>query len=269
MRLALGCPYFRKAFGYCVPIGGLGGLVGLGGGEFRLPVLMHAIGFDARSAVPLNLIVSFITLSFALATRWHAAPLAAAAPHSPEIAGLAIGGMASAIHGARLVRLISNRRLIMLIAALLGAIGILLLLEAALQFQNVSVIPDGASIRFLAGLAIGLVIGLVASILGVAGGELLIPSLMFVFGLDIKTAGSASALISLVIVAAGIGRYWRLDAIPKGYGVRRIILAMGAGTIVGVVLGGLAVAVAPVELLKLALGCVLIAAAAKTVSSRQ
>jgi len=59
MISAIGCPYFRRAFGWCVPIiGGLGGLIGLGGGEFRLPVLMYGIGFDARSAVPLNLVTS-------------------------------------------------------------------------------------------------------------------------------------------------------------------------------------------------------------------
>jgi len=53
MQRTLACPFFRKAFGWCVPIGGLAGLIGLGGGEFRLPVLMHGIGFDAKSAVPL------------------------------------------------------------------------------------------------------------------------------------------------------------------------------------------------------------------------
>jgi len=58
MQRTIGCPYFRKAFGWCIPIGELGGLIGLGGGEFRLPVLMYAIGFDAKSAVPLNLMVS-------------------------------------------------------------------------------------------------------------------------------------------------------------------------------------------------------------------
>src|SRR6202030_173981 len=64
MIRAIACPYFRRAFGWCVPIGGLGGLIGLGGGEFRLPVLMHGIGFDARSAVPLNLLTSLVTLTF-------------------------------------------------------------------------------------------------------------------------------------------------------------------------------------------------------------
>ena len=42
---AIGCPYFRRAFGWCVPIGGLGGLIGLGGGEFRLPVLSERVPY--------------------------------------------------------------------------------------------------------------------------------------------------------------------------------------------------------------------------------
>src|SRR5438445_8990818 len=104
MQRTLCCPFFRKAFGWCVPIGGLGGLIGLGGGEFRLPVLMYAIGFDARTAIPLNLIVSLITLSVAFIARGFSVPVAAITPHLPEILGLAVGGMATAFYGAGLVR---------------------------------------------------------------------------------------------------------------------------------------------------------------------
>jgi hypothetical protein len=53
-RTLINCPYFRRAFSWSVPIGGLAGLIGLGGGEFRLPVLMYAVGFDAKSAAPLR-----------------------------------------------------------------------------------------------------------------------------------------------------------------------------------------------------------------------
>jgi uncharacterized membrane protein YfcA len=109
---------------------------------------------------------------------------------------------------------------------------------------------------------------LVSSVLGVAGGELLIPALVLIFGADIKTAGSASILISLGIVGVGLWRYWRVDAIPMGRGAQRIATAMAAGSIVGAVLGGLAVAYAPVAFLKVLLGCVLLAAAAKTVMPR-
>src|SRR6516225_7429632 len=69
MQSAIRCPYFQKAFGWCVPIGGLAGLVGLGGGEFRLPVLMYVVGYPARTAVPLNLAVSLVTLTVALLVR--------------------------------------------------------------------------------------------------------------------------------------------------------------------------------------------------------
>jgi uncharacterized protein len=98
MQRTLGCPFFRKAFGWSVPIGALAGLIGLGGGEFRLPVLMHGIGFGAKSAVPLNLMVSLVTLAFALTVRSRAVSLTAIVPHLPEASA---GGIASAFYGAR------------------------------------------------------------------------------------------------------------------------------------------------------------------------
>ena len=93
MRLALGCPYLQRAFGFSVPIGALGGLIGLGEGEFRLLVLMHSIGFDARAAIPLNLMVSLVTLAFSLVARSHTVPLSALEAHLPELVGLLAGGI--------------------------------------------------------------------------------------------------------------------------------------------------------------------------------
>jgi len=263
MRLALGCPHLRRAFGYSVPIGGLAGLIGLGGGEFRLPVLIYGIGFDAKSAVPLNLMVSLVTLAFALVTRSHALPLNGVVPHLPEIFGLAAGGVVSALYGVRLVRHLTNERLVRLIAGLLAAIGVLLLAEAILHFQAGRILPDGASLGFAVGVVIGLGIGLVSSVLGVAGGELLIPTLIFIFGADVRTAGSASIMISLAIVTVGLWRYWRAGGIPQGHGVQRITLAMSVGSILGAAAGALGAAFAPIVLLKVVLGSTLIAAAAK------
>jgi uncharacterized membrane protein YfcA len=265
MIRAVACPYFRRAFGWCVPIGGLGGLIGLGGGEFRLPVLMHGIGFGARAAVPLNLLISLVTLSFALAVRSGAVSLAAIVPYLPAMIGLLAGGMASAFLGVRLVSHLTDRRLVWLIAILLGALGLLLMTEAFLPFHSGDLLPSSPAIHLAAGTVIGIGVGLVSSVLGVAGGELLIPALVLIFGADIKTAGSASILISLGIVGVGLWRYWHAGAIPMGRGAQRIATAMAAGSIVGAVLGGLAVAYAPVAFLKVLLGCVLLAAAAKTV----
>jgi uncharacterized protein len=268
MYRTLGCPYFRRAFGWCVPIGGLGGLIGLGGGEFRLPVLMYGIGFNARAAVPLNLLTSLVTLAFALAIRSGAVSLGAVVPHLPEMVGLLAGGMASAFYGAKLVSRLSDKRLVRLIAALLGGLGMLMVSEAFLPFQSGDLLPASLAVHVGAGVVIGIGVGLVSSVLGVAGGELLIPALVLIFGADIKTAGSASILISLGVVSVGLWRYWRADAIPRGRGPQRITAAMAAGSIVGATLGGLAVAYAPVVFLKVLLGCVLVAAAVKTALAR-
>jgi uncharacterized protein len=180
------------------------------------------------------------------------------------MAGLLAGGVVSAFCGAQVVNRLSDRRLILLIAILLGALGLLLMTEAVLPIQSGDLLPTGTAAHLGAGVVIGIGVGLVSSVLGVAGGELLIPALVLIFGADIKTAGSASILISLGVVSVGLWRYWRVDAIPCGRGAQRITAAMGAGSIIGATLGGLAVTYAPVAFLKVLLGCVLLAAAAKT-----
>jgi hypothetical protein len=47
------------ALGLGAGAGLLGGLIGLGGAEFRLPVLVAALRFAPRDAVPINLAASF------------------------------------------------------------------------------------------------------------------------------------------------------------------------------------------------------------------
>jgi len=261
----ISCRYFQRAFLFAVPIGGLAGLIGLGGGEFRLPVLMQVIGFPARAAVPLNLVISLVTLSAALVTRNHAVPAASVLTHLPEVVGLAIGGVVSAIYGIRLVARISDRRLTIVISALLAALGVLLLVEALFPFGQAVIASESGLVRGIAGVAIGLGVGMVSSMLGVAGGELLIPALVFLFGADIKTAGTASLMISIAIVATGVWRYHRAGALPLKGGTQRIVASMSVGSLIGAALGGWTVAVAPAVLLKELLGAVLIVAAIKTV----
>jgi hypothetical protein len=67
-------------------------------------------------------------------------------------------------------------------AMLLAALGVLLLIEAFAPFDKGTLGADSVLARGLAGVLIDLVVGVVSSMLAVAGGELLIPALVFVFG---------------------------------------------------------------------------------------
>ena len=57
-------------------VGILGGLIGLGGAEFRLPILMGMFGFPALEAVILNKATSLIVVTCGLVFRAQAVPFA-------------------------------------------------------------------------------------------------------------------------------------------------------------------------------------------------
>jgi uncharacterized protein len=69
--------------------------------------------------------------------------------------------------------------------------------------------PLAGSAPIVVGVAAGAAIGVVAALLGVAGGELLIPTFVILFGCDIKLAGSLSLAVSLPTMLMGFARYSR------------------------------------------------------------
>ena len=249
------------AFLYAGPIGILGGLIGLGGAEFRLPVLAGPLHYSAKQAVPLNLAVSIITLLASLAIRGHYLSFQPLTPLLPTIFALIGGGVFAAFFGPALAVCMSNKRLERIILILLVGIGTALIADGLLPQGFRSALPNQPILWIIAGVLFGLGIGLVSSLLGVAGGELIIPTMVFAFGADIKTAGTASLLISLPTVAMGIFRYARRGAYAERGSLTKTVLPMGAGSVIGAIIGGLLVGIAPQSWLKLGLGIILMVSA--------
>ena len=254
--------YPVKALLYGAPIGVLGGLIGLGGAEFRLPVLKSVFSYPTRRAVALNMAVSLVTILASLAIRLRLAPTGALLPFVPAILGLVSGSMIGAYLGASYASRIPTRHLDRLILVLLSAIGLLLIVEGFLPWSSEG-IPFGLSVRLPLAVLLGMGIGLVSSILGVAGGELLIPTLVLIFGADIKTAGTASLIISLPTLVVGISRYRRKAALLERADIPALILPMGAGSVVGALVGGLLVPYVAGDALKVALGVILVLSAVR------
>ncbi len=99
------------------------------------------------------------------------------------------------------------------------------------------------------GAIAGFVIGVVAAVLGVAGGELLIPTLVLLFGADIKLAGSLSLAVSLPTMLVGFARYSRDQSFAVLVANLGFVAAMAVGSIVGAFLGGRLLGVVPSEAL--------------------
>ncbi|MEV7532933.1 sulfite exporter TauE/SafE family protein [Streptomyces hydrogenans] len=119
--------------------------------------------------------------------------------------------------------------------------------------------------RIPAGVAAGFGIGVVAAIMGVAGGELLIPTIVLLFGEDIKTAGSLSLLVSLPTMPVAFARYSRDGSFAVLGENLRFTAVMAAGSVAGAVLGGLLLGVFPDLLLIPLLAVVLLVSAAELV----
>lgn len=251
-----------EAAAWGVPVGFLGGLIGLGGGEFRIPVLLRRFGLAPGVVVPLNSVISLITLCASLVFRAGSLSLSPLVPHLADIAALTAGGLVAALVGAGLVARLSDHRLHQAILVLLVGLGLLLVVEGLVATDvRLAVLPEDGVARLLTGVGLGALIGLIATLLGVAGGELLIPTLVFIHGLDVKVAGSASLAISIVVVASALVRYGLLGRLPRRDHVVGIGTPMGGGSIAGAAAGAALAAFAPSSALKVFLGLVLLAAA--------
>src|SRR5215208_953602 len=211
---------------YGAPIGFLGGLIGLGGAEFRLPVLAGVFGYAARRAVALNLAISLITVVSALLIRAGTLSIAPLVGLLPVVLAMIVGAVSAAYVGSALVHHLLER----IILVFLVVIGSALIVEAFLPQNVPGLLPAWPLVGLVAAVVFGLGIGLVSSLLGVAGGELIIPSLVFVFGAGIKTAGTASLLISLPTVAVGVLRHRRLGSFTDRADLTQTLAPMGAGS---------------------------------------
>jgi uncharacterized membrane protein YfcA len=255
-----------RAFLIGAPIGILGGLIGLGGAEFRLPALKAVFGYPANRAVPVNLAVSLFTLLASLAIRFPSTGFTPLEALASVLLGLIAGSLVGAYWGAGYASRVSVHRLERLILVLLVAIGLLLMGEAFLPWKSVG-IGGGAAVRVPVAILLGGGIGVVSSLLGVAGGELIIPTLILVFGADIKVAGTASVIVSLPQVSLALLRYALRKALPDRADASAVVLPMGAGSILGALAGGLLVPYVSGPGLKLGLGVLLIASAVKVFRS--
>jgi uncharacterized membrane protein YfcA len=241
-------------------IGALGGLIGLGGAEFRLPLLIGLFRFQALEAVILNKAMSLVVVSTALLFRASTVPFAEVGAHWPVILNLLAGSLFGAWFGAGWATRLKSEYLYRVIAIVPVIIAAVLMFghDTAARAALVTGTP-----QLIAGVVVGFVIGVVASLLGVAGGELLIPTLVLLFGADIKLAGSLSLAVSLPTMLVGFTRYSQDQSFSVLGRNRIFLLVMAAGSIVGTFIGGQLLGLVPSVFLLPALAIILLISAVK------
>ena len=241
-------------------VGVLGGLIGLGGAEFRLPLLIGVFGFAALQAVILNKAMSLVVVSAALPARLAAVPFGDVADHLDVVLNLLAGTLIGAWLGATVAVRLTSSTLYRTLAILLGAIAVVLYSTHQGTLEPLEI---GGLVQVVVGVIAGVGIGIVASVMGVAGGELLIPTLILLYGVDTKLAGSLSLAVSLPTMVVAFARYSRDASFEVIRQHRRFAGLMAAGSIAGSVAGGLLADVISESFIVPALAVILVVSAVK------
>lgn len=242
-------------------VGTLGGLIGLGGAEFRLPLLIGVFGFSALPAVIVNKATSLVVVASSLPFRAGSISFSQLLERWDIIVTLLTGSLAGAWFGAGWATRLKSRTLYRVLAVLLAAIAAVLLFGHEPASAGTPLLSGPA--LAVVGVVAGFGIGVVASLMGVAGGELLIPTIVLIFGADIKLAGSLSLAVSLPTMVVGFTRYSRDQSFSVIRAERRFLLVMALGSIAGAFIGGQLLGVVPTQVLLRILAAVLVVSSVK------
>ena len=152
-----------------------------------MPLLIGVFGYAALSAVILNKAMSLIVVLTALPVRLINIPWSDLPPHWNVVLNLLAGSLIGAWFGASAATPLDGATLHRVLGVLLAAIAVVLVLTHNADLDGLGLSDP---LQVIVGVLAGLGIGVVASVMGVAGGELLIPAIVLIYGVDIKIAGS-------------------------------------------------------------------------------
>ena len=244
-------------FLFGIVIGAAAGLIGVGGGEFRIPVLLHVMKLPVKEAAGANTVIGLFVVVLSVIRRWGQQQ-----PTSDDLTvGLvmAVASILGATIGARQAHRLATPLLRRIICIYLLTVGIWMIVEGLAEVEHSLIEPTGP-LRWALAAVVGLLIAAASGALGVAGGEMRIPALICLFALPVKAAGTVSLIASIPTVAAGAFTYRKLGHVPRRVVV--LSLFMGVGSILGVLVGASLLPLVDKHAIKVLLGATLLVATA-------
>lgn len=237
------------------------GLLGVGGGEFRIPVLLYLLNLPVPLSIVTNLLIGLLTVSISFIIRYQIGLMTADAFNIALL--MSFGSILGSYFGAHSTGRMNEGLLKKSLIVLLIMAGLRMILDSLIGWDSPSVLLT-YPVEIILSISTGFLIGIASGLLGVAGGEYRIPTLIYLFGLPIKTAGTVSLLVSIPTMSTGLVKHWRIGHLNK-YSVA-VGLIMGLTSIMGSYTGSLFIRFISESLLKLLLGIVLLLATVRMVT---
>jgi len=204
--------------------GMLGGLAGVGGGVVMIPLMVGVLGLtqhQAHGTSLMSLVFTGLAGAVAYSTRGHVDVTAALALAGPAVL--------TAGFGARYAHALPEWQLKRSFGAFLVVVIALLVLKPWLV--GLSAPAAGVSkVALLAGA--GAITGFLAGMMGIGGGNVMVPAMVLLAGFSQVLAQGTSLLAMVPAGLAGAREHWRLGNV-----VRRLLPGLVPGVLLGTWIG--------------------------------
>ena len=211
-------------FGLAALVGLSLGLLGGGGSILTVPILVYALGFDAKTAIAMSLpIVGAISLVGGIG-HWRGGNVRLASTF-----GFGLVAMAGAFAGARLGMLLSGAAQLVILAAVMLAAAVSMFRGGAVEGLELRASPRGATLLLF---ATGAGVGILAGLVGIGGGFLIVPALVLLAGLPMKQAIGTSLVVIAMNSAAGTLGHLGQVSLPWSFMAGFVAVAV-AGVLLG------------------------------------
>ena len=212
-------------YGLALAIGLSLGILGGGGSILTVPIFVYVMGYSAKQAIAMSLVVVGSTSLVGAFRHWRAGNV-------DVRAALLFGvlAMIGARLGAELSRSVPG-------IVQLSLLGVVMLMAATLMLRpraEAKEMPTRRNVVFsvVAIAGVGLGVGVLTGLIGTGGGFLFVPSLVLLARLPMKTAVGTSLLVIALSTAAGAFGYRGQAAVPWGVVALFTLIAI-AGIFVG------------------------------------
>jgi uncharacterized protein len=178
-------------------------LMGIGGGTVIIPLLLYLSGVDIKTATAMSMVhIVFASISGTIFNYFQKTVIFRYSIY------FGLSGMAFSFLGGYFTKFIPELAIKIMYLAALAASFVLLLLRTKIEKHRV--IPSKGDIYKI--IPIGAVAGFMAGILGIGGGFLFVPALLFFMGLPMNIAtGTSLGAIIFTSVPGLVGKALSVD----------------------------------------------------------
>ena len=210
-----------------VSVGTFGTLVGIGGGVILIPIFLLIFHWTPQNAVATSLVVVFLN-----AVSGSIAYIKQKKVYYDAAIRFSLATVPGAVIGSYLAEYFTSASFKISFGALLIIVSLLMLFRTKKQESKSKFGEEGYTYNRTLGVLISTLVGFLSSVLGIGGGVIHVPAMVYILGFPTHIATATSHFVLAISTLFGVVTHYFLGNI-----LVKPALTIGIGAVVGAQIG--------------------------------